>query len=235
MSARSSRTAARDPRRLGSAAVVVSRTGSRAAVPQKRAPAPAASCVAEERADTLLVGERRQSRRLPRRDPQRAAASNQTQEERLRSLRAHCSLRSLRRALVSRCLPHSLAAEERGCSLDRPGQRRASLLRAAARDSRRSQLATFPLTSAEQLGATHEICITSRKTRVQLVRIGLHPVTNPLLFRLRPPFEVKTRASSSRRSPTCTAAEAGLGEPVVVRGDLECPARRRKVRARVAP
>ena len=25
--------------------------------------------------------------------------------------------------------------------------------------------------------------ITSRKTRVQLARIGLHPVTNPLLFR----------------------------------------------------
>jgi hypothetical protein len=55
----------------------------------------------EERADTVLVGERRQSRRLPRRDPQRAAASNQTEEERLRSLLVHCSLRSLRLALAA--------------------------------------------------------------------------------------------------------------------------------------
>jgi hypothetical protein len=38
-----------------------------------------------------------------------------------------CSLRSLRLALVSRCLPHSLADEKHVCSLARPGQRRASL------------------------------------------------------------------------------------------------------------
>ena len=43
------------------------------------------------------------------------------------SLRLHCSLRSLRLALASRCLPHSLADERRVCSLARPGQRRASL------------------------------------------------------------------------------------------------------------
>ena len=43
-------------------------------------------------------------------------------KERLRSLHSHCSLRSLRLALDSRCLPHSLAG-----SLARPGQRRASL------------------------------------------------------------------------------------------------------------
>jgi hypothetical protein len=45
-------------------------------------------------------------------------------KERLRSLGVHCSLRSLRLALVSRCLPHSLAGERRACSLTRPGQRR---------------------------------------------------------------------------------------------------------------
>ena len=39
----------------------------------------------------------------------------------------HCSLRSLRLTLRSRCLPHSLADEKHVCSLDRPGQRRASL------------------------------------------------------------------------------------------------------------
>src|SRR5215218_9278404 len=38
-----------------------------------------------------------------------------------------CSLRSLRLALVSRCLSHSLAGEKRAFSLARPGQRRASL------------------------------------------------------------------------------------------------------------
>jgi hypothetical protein len=43
----------------------------------------------------------------------------------------------------------------------------------------------------EQLGMTHEMFITSEKTHVQLVRIGLHLVTYPLLFRLRPPFELK--------------------------------------------
>ncbi len=48
-------------------------------------------------------------------------------KKRLCSLRVHCSLRSLRLALVSRCLPHSLADEKRVCSFARPGQRRASL------------------------------------------------------------------------------------------------------------
>jgi hypothetical protein len=48
-------------------------------------------------------------------------------KERLRSLRLHCSLRSLRLALIGRCLPHSLADEKHVCSLPRPGQRRASL------------------------------------------------------------------------------------------------------------
>jgi len=38
-----------------------------------------------------------------------------------------CSLRSPRLALVSRCLPHSLAGEKHVCSLARPGQRRARL------------------------------------------------------------------------------------------------------------
>ena len=39
----------------------------------------------------------------------------------------HCSLRSRRLALVSCCLPHSLADEKHVCSLTRPGQQRASL------------------------------------------------------------------------------------------------------------
>ena len=39
----------------------------------------------------------------------------------------HCSLRSLRLALVARRLPHSLADEKHVYSLDRPGQPRASL------------------------------------------------------------------------------------------------------------
>jgi hypothetical protein len=50
-------------------------------------------------------------------------------------LPVYCSLRSLCILLAplaeagawSRCLPHSLADERRVCSLDRPGQRRASL------------------------------------------------------------------------------------------------------------
>src|SRR5688500_4045516 len=50
------------------------------------------------------------------------SSSSIAEEERLVSLHARCSLRSLRLALVSRCLPHSLAG-----SLARPGQRRASL------------------------------------------------------------------------------------------------------------
>ena len=55
-------------------------------------------------------------------------------KERVPSFRVHCSLRSLRLALVSRCLPRSLADERRVCSLARPGQRRASLAQPAARD-----------------------------------------------------------------------------------------------------
>jgi len=54
-------------------------------------------------------------------------ASSLRNEKRVPSLPVHCSLRSLRLALVSHCLPHSLAGERRACSLARPGQRRASL------------------------------------------------------------------------------------------------------------
>ena len=61
-------------------------------------------------------------------------------KERLRSFRVHCSLRSQRLALSGRCLPHSLADEERVCSLDRPGQRRTSLApRGGARFCRRER------------------------------------------------------------------------------------------------
>src|SRR5688572_16432621 len=49
-------------------------------------------------------------------------SSSLADQKRICSLEVHCSLRSLRLALVSRCLPHSLAG-----SLARPGQRRASL------------------------------------------------------------------------------------------------------------
>src|SRR5688572_23759745 len=56
-------------------------------------------------------------------------------QKRVCSLEVHCSLRSLRLALVSRCLPHSLAG-----SLARPGQRRApAWLSTAVRDCRRSR------------------------------------------------------------------------------------------------
>jgi hypothetical protein len=54
-------------------------------------------------------------------------SSSIADEKRVGSLRMHCSLRSLRLAPSSRCLPHSLADERRICSLARPGQRRASL------------------------------------------------------------------------------------------------------------
>ena len=81
------------------------------------------------------------SRRLPERDPQRAAASNQTEQERLRSLLVHCSLRLLRLALGSRCLPFSLA-DERTCLLARSSRTAArqpgSVRRRAISDARSS-------------------------------------------------------------------------------------------------
>ena len=46
----------------------------------------------------------------------------------------HCSLRSLRLAPPSCCLPLSLSDEKRVRSLDRPGQQRVSLAQHAARD-----------------------------------------------------------------------------------------------------
>jgi hypothetical protein len=44
-------------------------------------------------------------------------SSSLADEKRVGSLRLFCSLRSLRLALVSRCLPHSLADEKHVCSL----------------------------------------------------------------------------------------------------------------------
>jgi hypothetical protein len=55
--------------------------------------------------------------------------------KRVFSLRAYCSLRPLRLAHVSCCLPHLLADEKHVCSLARPGQQRASLGSTVARDS----------------------------------------------------------------------------------------------------
>ena len=58
----------------------------------------------------------------------------------------HCSLRSLRLALGSRCLPYSLADEKRVRSLARPGQRHASLAQhGGARSDARSST-TFETT-----------------------------------------------------------------------------------------
>src|SRR5512132_1190265 len=54
-------------------------------------------------------------------------SSSLAEETHLRSLSVHCALHALRLALVSRCLPRSLADEKHVCSLPRPGQRRASL------------------------------------------------------------------------------------------------------------
>ena len=54
-------------------------------------------------------------------------SSSLADEMRVCSLHIHCSLRSLRLALVCRCLLHSLADEERVYLLARPGQRRANL------------------------------------------------------------------------------------------------------------
>jgi hypothetical protein len=54
-------------------------------------------------------------------------SSSLADEKRVSSFRYICSLRSLRLALASRRLPHSLADEKHVCSLARPGQRRASL------------------------------------------------------------------------------------------------------------
>ena len=76
----------------------------------------------------IALGVRRRRRRSQR-------------KERLRSLRVHCSLRSLRPALVGRCLPH-LARRRKACLLARLVQDSGApaWLSTAARDSRRSQL-----------------------------------------------------------------------------------------------
>jgi hypothetical protein len=66
--------------------------------------------------------------------------SSLAEGERLRSLREHCSLRSLRLALVSRCLPHSLADKDVSARSIVQDSGAPAWLRAAARDSRRSQL-----------------------------------------------------------------------------------------------
>ena len=60
-------------------------------------------------------------------------------KERLCSLPVHCSLRSLRLALGSRCLPHSLATKNVSARSFVQDSGAPAWLRAAARDSRRSQ------------------------------------------------------------------------------------------------
>jgi hypothetical protein len=67
------------------------------------------------------------------------SSSSIAEEERLVSIHARCSLRSLR-LLVSRCLPHSLAG-----SLALPGQRRVSLAQQGGVRVRRSRQFLEPL------------------------------------------------------------------------------------------
>jgi hypothetical protein len=67
------------------------------------------------------------------------SSSSIAEEERLVSIHARCSLRSLR-LLVSRCLPHSLAG-----SLALPGQRRVSLAQQGGVRVRRSRQFMEPL------------------------------------------------------------------------------------------
>ena len=78
-------------------------------------------------------------------------------KERLRSPRAYCSLRSLRLALVSRCLPPSLADERRVCSLARPGQRRASLAPYGGARFRVCRLAPLAAFRAQQLPSSSSL------------------------------------------------------------------------------
>ena len=106
---------------------------------------------------------------------------------------------------------------------------------ATQRTSQRAKRAIRHSTARSSLQAAGTFVTTPEKDTAEVVEIGLHPVTYPLLFRKRPPFVTERGPPAADDHPTCTAAEAGLGEPVVVRGDLECQARRRSVRVRVAP
>ena len=58
-----------------------------------------------------------------------------------------------------------------------------------------------------------------KENTAELSRSACTRVTDPLLFRKRPPFVTKRGPPAADDHSTCTAAEAGLGEPVVVRGD----------------
>jgi hypothetical protein len=75
-------------------------------------------------------------------------------EERLRSLRVHCSLRSLRLALGSRCLPHSLR-RRKTCLLARSSRTAARQPGSARRRgiSRRSQSGGRGISDARNQGA----------------------------------------------------------------------------------
>jgi hypothetical protein len=79
-----------------SAAVVVARTGSRAAVLRR-----SESTRFSSTNDDKVGG-------LPARSTASGSEKIKQRKQRLGSLQMHCSLRSLRLALVSRCLPHSL-------------------------------------------------------------------------------------------------------------------------------
>ena len=92
-------------------------------------------------------------------------SSSLAEERRLRSLRAHCSLRSQRLALVSRCLPHSLA-DERTCLLAHSSRTAArqpgSARRRAIADARSSECGDYPVRRADSSAGVTNLYPTLR-------------------------------------------------------------------------
>jgi hypothetical protein len=152
-------------------------------------------------------------------------SSSLAEEERLRSLLVHCSLRSLSLALCCRCLPHSLADEERVRSLDRPGQRRASLAPCGG--------ARFPTLAVLILHCSRiALCLTARFARcdvrlVAAVFVGSDgtekrcsvisscrsAARTSRIRRRRRPSQRKERLRSLPRALLAPLAEAGAREP----------------------
>jgi hypothetical protein len=87
----------------------------------------------------------------------------------------------------------------------------------------------------EQLKKGETFATTPKKTRQKLSRSACTPLQIRYCFGSVHRLSQNAGLQQQTITQACTAAEAGLGEPVVVRGDLECQARRRSVRVRVAP